>query len=58
MATGMELILNLRSAREWHSGLEENNERNAVAAAAEETARRLEKILTAARRDVARAHFW
>src|ERR1700750_2130696 len=51
MATGMELILNLRSAREWHSALEENNERNSVAAAAEETARRLEKILTAARRD-------
>jgi hypothetical protein len=51
MATGMELILNLRSAREWHSALEENNERNAVAAATEETARRLEKILTAARRD-------
>jgi cyclic beta-1,2-glucan synthetase len=51
MATGMELILNLRSAREWHSALEENHDRNAVAAAAEETARRLEKILTAARRD-------
>src|SRR5215475_5676032 len=51
MATGMELILNLRSAREWHSALEENHERNAVAAAAEETARRLERILTAARRD-------
>jgi len=51
MATGMELILNLRSAREWHSSLEEHSERSAVAAAAEETARRLEKILTAARRN-------
>lgn len=50
MATGMELILNLRSAREWHSSLEEHSERRAVAAAAEESARRLEKILTAARR--------
>src|SRR5215471_7960676 len=51
MATGMELILNLRSAREWHSSLEEHSERSAVAAAAEETARRLEKILTEARRN-------
>jgi len=51
MATGMELILNLRSAREWHSALEERTERSAVRAAAEETARRLEKILTTARRD-------
>jgi len=51
MATGMELILNLRSAREWHSALEEHSERSAVAAAAEETARRLEKILTEARRN-------
>jgi len=51
MATGMELILNLRSAREWHSALEESGERSAVQAAAEETARRLEKILAAARHD-------
>src|SRR4030095_3567396 len=51
MATGMEWIWSLRSAREWHSALEENSERSAVAAAAEETARRLEKILTAARRN-------
>src|SRR5215510_16099678 len=51
MATGMELILSLRSAREWHSALEEHSERSAVAAAAEETARRLEKILGAARRN-------
>src|SRR6185295_6078277 len=51
MATGMELILNLRSAREWHSTLEEHSEQSAVAAAAEETARRLEKILTEARRN-------
>jgi hypothetical protein len=47
----MELILNLRSAREWHSTLEEHSEQSAVAAAAEETARRLEKILTEARRN-------
>ncbi|HXT27519.1 MAG TPA: glucoamylase family protein [Candidatus Eisenbacteria bacterium] len=51
MATGMELILNLRSAREWHSALEESGERSAIQAAAEETARRLERILAAARRD-------
>jgi len=51
MATGMELILSLRRAREWHSALEEHSECSAVAAAAEETARRLERILTAARRD-------
>ncbi|HKF26428.1 MAG TPA: hypothetical protein VKB24_10635, partial [Candidatus Acidoferrum sp.] len=51
MATGMELILNLRSAREWHSALEETSERSAVAAAAEETTRRLEKILAEARRN-------
>src|SRR5262245_14922425 len=51
MATGMELILNLRSAREWHRALEEGAECRASTAAAEETARRLEKILAVARRD-------
>src|SRR5262252_811584 len=51
MATGMELILNLRSAREWHRSLEEHSERSAGAAAAEESARRLERILGAARRN-------
>jgi len=49
MATGMELILNLRSAREWHSALEEHDESKAVAV--EESARRLEKILAAAHHD-------
>src|SRR5262245_58417908 len=56
MATGMELILSLRSAREWHSALEEHGERSAVAAAAEETTRRLDRILTAARRDTLKTH--
>ena len=51
MATGMEVILNLRSAREWHRTLEEGDQSGAASAATEETARRLEKILAAARRD-------
>jgi len=50
MATGMELVLNLRSAREWRSGLEEGAALGAGIASAE-SARRLEKILAAARQD-------
>lgn len=50
MATGMELVLNLRSAREWHSILEENLGKPGAANAGE-SARRLEQILAAARRE-------
>src|ERR1700758_2346910 len=49
MATGMELVLNLRSAREWHSILEEDFGKPGTANAGE-SARRLEQILAAARR--------
>ena len=52
MATGMELILNLRSAREWTAALEDGAHLNAVGAdATEESARRLERILSAARQE-------
>ena len=50
MATGMELVLNLRSAREWHSVLEEDLAKPGTADA-RESERRLEQILAAARRD-------
>ena len=50
MATGMELVLNLRSAREWHSILEEDFGKPGAANAGE-SARRLEQILAAARRE-------
>ena len=50
MATGMELVLSLRSAREWHSILEEDFGKPGAANAGE-SARRLERILAAARRE-------
>ena len=52
MATNMDLVLNLRSAREWHSSLELDLYGTACcksSADAEECARRHENILTAAR---------
>ena len=53
MATNIELVLNLRSAREWNSGFEDTDGtahwKNS--AGAEECTRRLERILAAARVD-------
>src|SRR6516164_1208835 len=50
MATGMELILNLRSAREWKSALEDGAHVGARGASeTEESRRRLERLLAAAR---------
>jgi hypothetical protein len=53
MATSIDMVLNLRSAREWNSGFEDADAtahwKNS--AGAEECARRLERILAAARRD-------
>src|SRR5215469_13447950 len=52
MATGMELVLNLRSAREWSAALEDGAHANAGGAdAIGESARRLERILSAARQE-------
>jgi cyclic beta-1,2-glucan synthetase len=58
MATGMELVLNLRSAREWHSAFEESTEskHSATSAEAEASARRLERILSAAHRSGLKVH--
>ena len=51
MATSIELVLNLRSAREWNSGFEDadGTAHWKNSAGAEECSRRLERILTAAR---------
>jgi cyclic beta-1,2-glucan synthetase len=51
MATSIELVLNLRSAREWNSAFEdaEGTAHWKNSAGAEECSRRLERILTAAR---------
>jgi hypothetical protein len=51
MATGMELVLNLRSAREWHSILEEGDTYGiATPADPTEPTRRMDQILAAAHR--------
>ena len=51
MATSIELVLNLRSAREWNSAFEDadGTAHWKNSAGAEECSRRLERILTAAR---------
>jgi len=51
MATSIELVLNLRSAREWNSGFEDadGTAHWKSSAGAEECSRRLERILAAAR---------
>jgi hypothetical protein len=52
MATGMELVLNLRSAREWTAALEGGAHVYAGGADGNaQSARRLERILSAARRE-------
>src|SRR5215469_2424617 len=50
MATGIDVVLNLRSAREWHSTLEDSDSSAhwRSSAAAEEKLRRIEKIVAAA----------
>src|SRR5260370_14581326 len=53
MGTSIDLVLNLRSAREWNSAFEDAESaahwNNVVAA--EESERRIERILSAARKD-------
>ncbi len=57
MATSFDLILNLRSAREWSSALEDADTASqwTNSAAADQSGHRMERILTAARLDGLRA---
>jgi cyclic beta-1,2-glucan synthetase len=57
MATNFDLVLNLRSAREWSSALEDADTASqwTNSAAADQSGHRMERILTAARLDGLRA---